>query len=38
MRRIRYSADLARNQDRWGQPMRQNEAILDALRRRAGLE
>jgi DNA-binding GntR family transcriptional regulator len=38
MRRIRYSANLARNRDRWREAMREHEAILDALRRRAGLE
>src|SRR5258708_6828923 len=38
MRGMRYSANLARNQDRWGEAMREHEAILDALRRRAGLE
>ena len=38
MRRIRFSANLAHNQDRWGAAMREHEAILDALRRRASLE
>jgi DNA-binding GntR family transcriptional regulator len=38
IRRIRYAANLARKRDRWGEAMREHEAILDALRRRAGLE
>jgi len=38
MRRIRYSTDQARRQERWGEAMREHEAILDALRRRAGSE
>jgi DNA-binding GntR family transcriptional regulator len=38
MRRIRYAANLARDQDRWREAMREHEAILDALRRRAGSE
>ena len=38
IRRIRYSANLARERDRWGEAMREHEAILDALRRRAGAE
>jgi DNA-binding GntR family transcriptional regulator len=38
IRRIRYSANLARKRDRWGEAMREHEAILDALRRRAGAE
>jgi DNA-binding GntR family transcriptional regulator len=38
MRRMRYSANLARNLDRWDEAMREHEAILDALRRRAGSE
>jgi DNA-binding GntR family transcriptional regulator len=36
--RIRYSANLARKRDRWGEAMREHEAILDALHRRAGTE
>lgn len=36
--RIRYAANLARKYDRWGEAMREHEAILDALRRREGLE
>ena len=38
MRRIRYSTNEARRQERWGESMREHEAILDALRRRAGSE
>jgi len=38
IRRIRYAANLAAKRDRWGEAMREHEAILDALRRRAGLE
>ena len=38
IRRARYSANLARKRDRWGEAMREHEAILDALRRRAGEE
>jgi len=38
IRRIRYSANLARQRDRWGEAMREHETILDALRRRAGAE
>jgi DNA-binding GntR family transcriptional regulator len=38
IRRIRYTANLARKRDRWGEAMREHEAILDALRRRAGGE
>lgn len=38
IRRIRYGANLARKRDRWGEAMREHEAILDALRRRAGGE
>jgi DNA-binding GntR family transcriptional regulator len=37
-RRVRYSALLAKKRDRWGDAMREHEAILDALRRRAGEE
>jgi DNA-binding GntR family transcriptional regulator len=36
IRRVRYSANLATDRDRWGEAMREHEAILDALRRRAG--
>jgi len=38
IRRIRYSANFARNRERWGEAMREHETILDALRRRAGTE
>jgi DNA-binding GntR family transcriptional regulator len=38
MRRIRYSTNQARRQERWAEAMREHEAILDALRRRAGSE
>jgi DNA-binding GntR family transcriptional regulator len=38
LRRVRYSANLARQRDRWGEAVREHEAILDALRRRAGEE
>ena len=37
-RRVRYSANLDDNRDRWGEAMREHEEILDALRRRAGAE
>ncbi|MCC0806217.1 GntR family transcriptional regulator [Methylobacterium sp. W2] len=38
LRRVRYSANLDENRDRWGEAMREHEEILDALRRRAGTE
>ena len=38
IRRVRYSANFARQRQRWGEAMREHEAILDALRRRAGSE
>ena len=38
IRRGRYSANFARKHQRWGEAMREHEAILDALRRRAGSE
>ena len=38
IRRVRYSANFARQRERWGEAMREHEAILDALRRRAGSE
>src|ERR1700722_15876398 len=38
IRRVRYSANFARKRERWGEDMREHEAILDALRRRAGGE
>ncbi len=38
IRRVRYSANLDKERDRWGEAMREHEAILDALQRRAGSE
>lgn len=38
IRRVRYSANFARERERWGEAMREHEMILDALRRRAGNE
>jgi DNA-binding GntR family transcriptional regulator len=38
MRRVRYAANLAHKRDRWGEAMREHEAILDCLRRRDGQE
>jgi DNA-binding GntR family transcriptional regulator len=38
VRRVRYAANLDRKHDRWSEAMREHEAILDALRRRAGGE
>lgn len=38
LRRLRYSANLDRHRDRWGEAMREHEAILDALRRRSSQE
>ena len=38
IRRVRYSANFARKRQRWGEAMREHEAILDALRRRAASE
>ncbi|WP_315704487.1 MULTISPECIES: GntR family transcriptional regulator [unclassified Bradyrhizobium] len=38
IRRVRYSANFARKRERWSEAMREHEAILDALRRRAGSE
>lgn len=38
MRRIRYSTNQARRHERWAEAIREHEAILDALRRRAGSE
>jgi DNA-binding GntR family transcriptional regulator len=38
IRRVRYTANLDRKRDRWGEAMREHEAILDALRRRSGQE
>jgi DNA-binding GntR family transcriptional regulator len=36
IRRMRYSANLAQKRDRWGEAVREHEAILDALNRRDG--
>ena len=38
LRRSRYSANLENTRDRWADAMREHEAILDALNRRAGSE
>src|ERR1700758_2217084 len=38
IRRVRYSANFARKRQRWAEAMREHEAILDALRRRAAGE
>jgi DNA-binding GntR family transcriptional regulator len=38
LRRLRYAANLDTKRDRWAQAVREHEAILDALRRRAGTE
>jgi DNA-binding GntR family transcriptional regulator len=38
IRRVRFSANFARARERWSEAMREHEAILDALRRRAGSE
>jgi DNA-binding GntR family transcriptional regulator len=38
IRRVRFSANLAHKRERWSEAMREHEAILDALRRRAGSE
>lgn len=38
IRRLRFSANLARKRDRWGEAMREHEAMLDALRRRSAGE
>lgn len=38
IRRVRYSANFARKRQRWAEAMREHEAILDALRRRAASE
>src|ERR1700738_2184061 len=38
IRRVRFSANFARERERWGEAMREHETILDALRRRAGSE
>lgn len=36
LRRVRYAANLDGERDRWGEAMREHEAILDALARRDG--
>jgi DNA-binding GntR family transcriptional regulator len=38
LRRVRFSANMARDSDRWSEAMREHETILDALRRKAGDE
>ena len=38
IRRVRYSANFARERQRWAEAMREHEAILDAIRHRAGSE
>jgi len=38
IRRVRFSANFARQRERWSEAMREHEAILEALRRRAGSE
>ena len=38
IRRVRYTANFATRRDRWAEAMREHEAMLDALRRRAGSE
>ena len=38
IRRVRYSANFARQRERWAEATREHETILDALRRRAGSE
>ncbi|MBY0381530.1 MAG: GntR family transcriptional regulator [Xanthobacteraceae bacterium] len=38
IRRVRYSANFARDHARWGEAVREHEQILDALRRRDGRE
>ena len=38
IRRVRYSANFARKRQRWAEALREHEAILDALRRRAASE
>lgn len=38
IRRVRYSANFARDLARWGEAVREHEHILDALRRRDGRE
>jgi len=38
IRRVRYAANLDDPNDRWSEAVREHEAILDALRRRAGTD
>lgn len=38
IRRVRYSANFARERERWGEAMREHETIIYALRKRAGAE
>jgi len=38
IRRVRYTANFARQRARWAEAMREHEMILDALRRRAASE
>ena len=38
IRRVRFSANFARRRERWSEAMREHEASLDALRRRAAGE
>ncbi|WP_407170443.1 GntR family transcriptional regulator [Bradyrhizobium sp. ORS 111] len=38
IRRIRYAANFARQRQRWAEAMREHEAIIEALRRRAASE
>ena len=38
LRRVRFSANLARNRGRWGEAMREHESMLESLRRRDGGE
>ena len=38
IKRLRYAANLDAKRDRWAEAVREHEAILDALRRRAGGE
>lgn len=38
VRRVRYAANRVQRRDRWSEALREHEAILDALRRRAASE
>jgi DNA-binding GntR family transcriptional regulator len=38
IRRLRYTANMQSERDRWGEAMREHELILDALQRRSGPE